>query len=324
MGEKTDLSLETGGAALIHTGGMLPKNSDAVVMVENTQIASRNQLEVLRSAAPGENVLFIGEDIKAGEEIIPAGKRLGPADIGGLAALGILNVMVSIPPKVGIISSGDEVVPPSTALSLGQVRDINTYSLTSLVSETGGVVKSFGIVPDIRDRMTATLSKALVECDMVVITAGSSASSRDLTADVINEMGKPGVIIHGVNVRPGKPTILAVCDGKPVIGLPGNPVSALIIAKLFVRPLIDFFYNIPQKTWRPYVMASLSSNVPSQAGREDWIPVVLKTVEKDLMAVPIYFKSNFIFNLTKADGLMRIAPDANGLPSGTVVEVYPM
>jgi molybdopterin molybdotransferase len=321
MGGKPTFTITAGSCGLIHTGGMLPEGADAVVMLENTQTARPGEVEILRPAASGENVIRIGEDVQAGKVVISAGTRLRPAEIGGLMSLGKLEVEVARRPLVGILSSGDEVVPPESEPAPGQVRDINSYALAALVEEAGGQPRLYGIFPDQASLLAEGAARAHAECDLVVITAGSSASARDLTADVIAGLGAPGVLVHGVNVRPGKPTILAVCAGKPVIGLPGNPVSALVIASLFVRPVIAALLGT-QPPLPPRVSARLSLNLPSQAGREDWIPVRLVPSSEGYLAEPVFGKSNLIFTLVRASGLVRTPPDATGLSAGELVEVY--
>ena len=307
--------------ALIHTGGMIPDGADAVVMVENTQIARDGEVEILRAVSNGENVLQIGEDVSEGQEVIPAGTKLRPAEIGGLMALGVTEITVAKQPVVGILSSGDEVVPPEEELRPGQVRDINSYTLRSLIIHAGGTPMTYGIVPDYFEAMKEKVGKAMSECDLVVITAGSSASTRDLTAKVIDELGEPGVLVHGVNVRPGKPTILGLCDGVPVIGLPGNPVSALVIAGLFVVPVIERLSGLKIDRPNASIPAKLTLNLSSKAGREDWIAVKLNSSETGYLAEPIFGKSNLIFTLVQADGLIRIPPSANGLEAGENVMV---
>ena len=327
MGASPGFSVEPAQCALIHTGGMLPQGAHAVVMVEHTQTSHEREIEILRAAAPGENVIKTGEDVSQGEKVLDRGARLRPPEIGGLMALGILRVRVFTQPKVGILSSGDEVIAPDQTLLPGQVRDVNSYSLGALVEACGGRAVRYGILPDQADRLKERAAQALNECDLVVITAGSSASARDLTAQVIGELGRPGVLVHGVHVRPGKPTILAVCDGKAVIGLPGNPVSALVIASLFVRPLIERLAGLDHsraELLRGRVTARLALNLPSQAGREDWVAVRLEPEQDGLRADPIFGKSNLIFTLARADGLVRIPPDATGLSAGACVEVYLM
>ncbi len=321
MGQSPGFNLMSGHASLIHTGGMLPDGADAVVMLENTQTTGSGELEVLRPLGVGENILQTGEDVKAGQEVIPAGRKLRPADIGVLMALGITQITVIKPPRVAVLSSGDEVVPPTVTPQPGQVRDINSYSLSSLIQQNGASPVRYGIVPDRREVLFETLRKALQECDAVVITAGSSASTRDLTAEVIEQTGNPGVLVHGVNVRPGKPTILAVCDGKAVVGLPGNPVSALVIARLFVTPLIYHLAGNVPPTFKPSIIARLKINIASQAGREDWIPARLVKSGQGFEVEPIFFKSNLIFMLAQADGLIYIPADATGLSTGDFVQV---
>ena len=321
MGRAPDFVLASGQAALIHTGGMLPDGADAVVMLEYSQPSRPGEIELLRAVAPGENVLLAGEDVRVGEEVLPAGTLLRPAEIGGLMALGLTQVSVSRSPVVAVLSTGDELVPPAQIPAAGQVRDINSYTLSALIQKHGGQPRRFDLVPDSAGALRSALRTALDNSDLVVITAGSSASTRDLTAAVIAEMGEPGVLVHGVNVKPGKPTILAVCDGIPVIGLPGNPVSALVIAGLFVVPVLERLLGLPAGRPRPALPARLSVNIPSQAGREDYVPVRLNPSDSGLAAEPVFYKSNLIFNLARADGLVCIPADATGLPAGAEVEV---
>lgn len=321
MGKVAGFALPKNQCALIHTGGMLPDGANAVVMVEYTQQVQVDEVEILRAVALGENVLKAGEDVAEGQEVIPGGIRLRPAEIGGLMALGLTRVRVSQQPRVGIISSGDEVVPPEQEIKPGQVRDVNAYTLSALTQDLGGVPVRYGIIPDRVKPMRIMAEKALQECDVVVITAGSSASTRDLTAEVINALGTPGVLVHGVEVRPGKPTILAVCNGKPVIGLPGNPVSALVIASIVVTKVLEALLGVRRFTPAPSVQARLTLNLPSQAGREDWIPVRLVSGPEGYQAEPVFGKSNLIFTLVRANGFIRIPADATGLHAGQQVEV---
>ncbi len=326
MGAAPSFSVQRGQCALIHTGGMLPVGADAVVMVEYTQTASTTQIEILHPCAPAENIIQVGEDVRAGEVVIPAGTLLRPQEIGGLAALGITRLEVARKPHVGILSSGDEVVPPEVEPAAGQVRDVNSSSLSALVEAAGGRAVPYGIFPDQAEALYAGAQQALAECDLALITAGSSASTRDLTAEVIQRLGAPGVLVHGVNIRPGKPTILAACAGpggkrKAVIGLPGNPVSALVVARLFVTPLLRLLLGLPPDPIQPSVLARLALNLPSAAGREDWAPVRLVCIHNTIMAEPIFGKSNLIFTLVRAHGLVRIPSAATGLNAGEIVEV---
>jgi molybdopterin molybdotransferase len=321
MGSEPGFTITMGECGLIHTGGMLPEGADSVVMVEHTQSIYDEDIEVMRSVAVGENVLKVGEDVAKGQQVMEAGTFLGPAEIGGLMGLGITRVRVYQKPRVGILSTGDEVIPPEQELKPGQVWDINSYSLAALVEKSGGIPVLYGILSDQFNQLKEGILHALSECDMVVVTAGSSASVRDLTANVINEIGEPGVLVHGVNVRPGKPTILAVCNGKVVIGLPGNPVSGLVIARLFVVPVIAAFQGTRHSPPDAVVYARLTVNLASQSGREDWIPVRLLTKADEYLAEPIFGKSNLIFTFAKADGLVRIPPDDTGFNAGQIVQV---
>jgi molybdopterin molybdotransferase len=332
MGAAPAFAVAAGTCAIIHTGGMLPVGADAVVMLETAQPIGTSDptavpggdIEILKTAAPGDNVIRAGEDVRAGEVVIQAGREIRAQEIGGLMALGILSVAVRARPRVAIISTGDEVVEPHLRPQPGQVRDVNGQCLAALVADHGCEPVLFGIVPDEPGGLLSAARRALDDCDMLVITAGSSASTRDLTATTIQSLGSPGVLVHGLSIRPGKPTILGVCEGKPVIGLPGNPVSAFVVARLFVLPAASRLQGRQGLGSPPTVPALLSVNLASQAGREDWWPVKL---EADLSkrahqtAVPVFGRSNLIFNLVSADGLVRIPPDANGLEAGELVQV---
>ncbi|MEW6083806.1 MAG: gephyrin-like molybdotransferase Glp [Chloroflexota bacterium] len=333
MGDVPAFEIGSGQSALIHTGGMLPPGADAVVMLEYTQQVGaglrpaptgQNEIEIFRAAAEGEGVIRVGEDVAEGQLILPKGRVMRPAEIGGLLALGITSLRVARMVKVGILSTGDEIIPPEQSAKPGQVRDINSYTLSALIEKNGGDAKRYGIVRDQFDLLKDAAAKALSECDALIVTAGSSASTRDMTADVIRSLGEPGVLVHGINTRPGKPTILGVCSGKAVIGLPGNPVSALVNGYLFVVPVIEKLLGALPKP-KPTVPARLTVNLPSQAGREDWWPVRLienrKSQIENWEAEPIFGKSNLIFTLANADGLLRIPPDATGLSAGEIVEV---
>ena len=324
MGTKAEKILGENESVVIHTGGMLPEGADAVVMVEYTQQSLENEIEVMKAVGVGENVIQIGEDVAEGDLVIRSGTRMRPAEIGGLMALGKTEISAAEKPLVGIISSGDEVIRPEEEILPGQVRDINSYSLKTLVEEVGGKPKLYGIIEDTMETMISKVSKAIEECDLVIITAGSSASKRDLTARVINHIGEPGVLVHGVNVKPGKPTILSLVGDTPVIGLPGNPVSALVIAGLFVVPVIKKLLGLENDRQKPRIHAVLGVNIASSSGREEWVPVKLIQDNGGLVAEPIFGKSNLIFTLVKAEGLVRIEPDSNGILAGEQVEIWLM
>ena len=347
MGEAASVRLDEAQCALVHTGGMIPADADAVVMVEHTQrvggtegkggkqgkdghedevsvsvvsLFSPFSIEIYRPVAVGQNVIQIGEDVRRGDLVLPAGHQIRPQDIGGLLALGIIEIDAAIAPRVGILSQGDEVVAPEETPGPGQVRDINSYTLAALTRRAGGVPVLYPIVPDRLEALEAAARQALDENDMLVISAGSSVSYRDMTAQVIQGLGEPGILVHGVSVKPGKPTILALCGDKPVCGLPGNPVSAMVIFDLFVAPAIRLLLGA-QAAAKTQVPARLARNVASATGREDYVQVRLETREGEQWAVPVFGKSNLIYTLIRSDGVIRIPQDSNGVAQGSWVTV---
>ncbi|MCO6449451.1 MAG: molybdopterin molybdenumtransferase MoeA [Caldilineales bacterium] len=322
MGRAADVALTPGQTAIVHTGGMIPPGADAVVMVENTQRADEISIEVLKAAAVGENVIQVGEDVRAGEQILPIGHRLRPQDVGGLLAVGIVTVEAARRPRIAIISTGDEVIPPDQRPGPGQIRDINSYTLSLLAQRAGADPVPFGIIPDRRAALEGACKRAVETCDIVVLSAGSSVSYRDMSFDVISELGQPGVLAHGISIRPGKPTIIGVAQGKAIFGLPGNPVSAMVLFDLLVAPAIRLHLGAePMGAFKPQVQARLSRQIPSAAGREDHIQVRLETRTGELWAVPIFGKSNLIYTLVRADGVVRIPLDSLGIEQGAWVTV---
>jgi molybdopterin molybdotransferase len=321
MGSEAIESIQPTQALSIHTGGMIPPGADAVVMIENTELVGTSEIEVYKPVAQGENILQKGEDVQEGEVVLPAGQVIRAQDMGGLMALGKTEVMVSKKPRVGILSTGDEIIPPDAAPKPGQIRDINSYTLSALVSKAGGIPLRRGIIPDRYEDLLEAAQEAHAEDDIVVITAGSSVSVHDQTANVIGELGKPGVLVHGVSIRPGKPTILALAGDVPFIGLPGNPVSALVVAGLFVVPILRRLLGIKGGEIQPQIQAKLTTNVASETGREDYLPVRLLHEEDGWFAEPVFGRSNLIFTLVRADGLVQIPPEATGLPKGAEVTV---
>lgn len=320
MGAAPNFDLKPTQAALVHTGGMIPKGADAVVMIEVTQRTRENEIEVLKAVAPNENILQIGDDIGEGDEVVSAGHILRAQDLGGLAALGITQIKVARKPRIALLATGDEVVAPESEISLGQIRDVNSYAVAGQIIRAGGIPVRGGIAPDQFDQLKSKAAQALSDCEALVLSAGSSVSVRDMTADVINQLGIPGMLVHGVAVKPGKPTILAVADGKPVIGLPGNPVSAMVCADLFVVPMIYRLLGCKTPPTNRSVHLKVTHNVASQAGRVDYIPArIIKRSGEDWVE-PIFGKSNQIFTLVFADGMIIIERDSNGIEAGQVVE----
>ena len=321
MGHAPNRALGTGECARIATGGMLPDGADAVVIVEQTQEVGQATIEALRAVAPGENVVQVGEDVRTGDPILPRGHVLRPQDLGGLVALGVTAVRVARRLRVGIVSGGDELVAPEQAPAPGQIRDINSYTLAAMIRRDGHVPCLAGVFPDDYDALERAARAALEANDVVILSAGSSVSARDMTAQVVDGLGKPGVLVHGVSLKPGKPTILAVCSDKPVFGLPGNPVSCMVTYDLFVSPTLARLTGAVRPPRRT-VSARLSRNIASATGREDYVQVRLEgRADGGLDAVPVFGKSNLIFTLIRADGMLKVPLDAGGLAAGAQVEV---
>lgn len=317
MGSLAPDALGAGQAIAVPTGGAIPAGADAVVMVEHVAVAMTGTIEVMRPAAPGEGVVSADEDVAAGAVVAAAGRRLRAADLALLAAAGIVSVEVHARPRVAIVSTGDEVVPPEATPAAGQVRDATAVGLGSLVLEAGGLPDLLGIVPDDPVALRSVLSDALDSSDVVVVSAGSSVGARDLTADVVATLGAPGIWCHGLALRPGKPTLLAECDGVPVIGLPGNPASALVVFRLIGVPLVRRVGGLAEDTPEPPVLAVLATDVASQAGRLDVVQVLLV----DGRAEPVFGRSALLAPLARSDGYLIVPEAAGGLYAGTEVEV---
>lgn len=325
MGESPRFSIGPGEAAKISTGGMLPSGTDSVVMIEHTEAIDDSTIEVYRSVAPGQHQIEKGEDFKKGETILSTGQRLRPQETGLLAAFGIEQVKVFQRPVIGIISTGDEVIPIDESPKAGQIRDINTYTLSSFVKEAGGVPVVFGIVGDDFDSLLDKCTQALVHTDMALISGGSSVGSRDFTIEVFSSLPDATILFHGIPISPGKPTILADVQHKPFWGLPGHVVSAMIVFTVIVRPFIDRISGLsPQRLSKFRIPATLTRNISSAQGRIDYIRVRLNERNGTLWAEPILGKSGLINTMVKADGLIEIGIHTEGLNEGAAVEIIPI
>lgn len=324
MGVKPEFKINPGGAVKISTGGMLPEGANAVMMVEYTEQIDDTTIEARRSISPWENVVREDEDLKIGEIILRKGRRLRPQDIGILAGIGKTNIKIYRKPKIAIISTGTEIIPAEGEPRIGQVRDINSYTLGACIEEAGGVPVYRGIIKDevvlLEQEIKKTIKKDKVEA--IIISGGSSVGVKDITLEVLNRLGKPGVLIHGVSVKPGKPTILAIADNRPIFGLPGHPVSAMIIFDLFVRPLINWLqggkynYNFAKE-----IEVELTCNMVSDSGREDYIRVFVYKEGEKVYAEPILGKSGLISTMVRASGLIKIGLNVEGLEKGSKVVV---
>ena len=324
MGRLPDCRVAPGEAVRIHTGAMLPEGADAVVMVEETNQHGA-EIEVLAATPAGDNLLFPGEDVRPGTVAVAAGTRLDVAALGGLAALGAATVGVRGRPRIAILSTGDEVVAVGERPAGAQVRDVNATTVAATVAGAGGEPVPLGIVPDDRALLTARARAALDGADALVISAGSSVSHRDITAEVVSALGAPGILAHGIAIRPGKPTILALCDGKPVIGLPGNPASAVVVAWRILAPLVR---RLGGEAGVPLdgdgtIDAVLALDLPSRPGREEYVPCRLDRATDPPRATPHFGESNLIFTLVRSDGLAIVPIDRSGLHAGERVRVVP-
>ncbi len=318
MGVPPAIELAPGAAVSIATGAPLPLGADAVVKVEHTQPATAELIEVSRPAAPGEGMVRADEDAVSGAELARPGRPLRPHDLGLLASAGITRLAVRARPRVAIVSTGDELVPPDTgSLATGQVRDASGPALSALVREAGGEPEFAGIVPDDREALVETLRSALAGCDVLVVSAGSSVGARDETAAAVASLGEPGIWCHGLALRPGKPTLLADCGGVPVIGLPGNPRSALVVFRLVGIPIVRAVGGCSEVPPEPSARARLDRDLPSAAGRLDVVQVRLEGGE----AVPLFGSSSLLSVLTAADGYLVVPEAATGLAAGSEVEV---
>ncbi len=324
MGKEVKRSLKKGETMRIATGGMLPSGADSMVMVEYTEEMGDGTVEIQRSVSPWENILRVGEDVKKGAPIFAAGRRLRAQDLGALTGVGITKVPVYSRPVVALISTGDEIVSPEQTPKPGQVRNVNQYSLRAMIAEAGGETIDLGVVKDDRAAFEKAMAAALKQADVVMISGGSSVGVKDMTVDVICSFPRAEVFFHGISIAPGKPTIFAKATGKPVMGLPGHPVSALVVFSLFGAPLIRMMSGeaaasafAPLRTTR----ARLSQNVASAPGREDYVRVVLENRNDVQLAVPLPGKSGAVFSLVQADGMICIPHNEEGKETSEEVEV---
>jgi molybdopterin molybdotransferase len=324
MGKEALQPLGTGQAIRISTGGMMPPESDAVVMVEYTDETDAGLVEIHRSVSPWQNVIQIGDDIKKGELVFKRGRRLRAHDLGALTGVGISTVPVYLRPRTGLISTGDEIVDADTDPMPGQVRNINQHSLAGLIEGCGGELRDWGVIGDDKDQLIRAIGEALRWSDLVLLSGGSSMGAKDIALEAILSFPDSEFIFHGISVSPGKPTIFAKACGKPIVGLPGYPVSALVIFDLFAAPLIRKLGGEDESAVTQFsktLRATLKTNIASQVGREDYVRVILERDSQRWLATPLPSKSGAIFTLVKADGMVRIDLNQDGLEQGEEVEV---
>jgi len=333
MGVMPSSGIGRGECMKIATGGALPEGADAVVMFEQTQRVDDRSIEVVKAVAPGENVSATGEDMRRGEAVFRAGHVIRPQDMAALAGMGMTRVPVIAKPRVAIISTGNEIVPADTVPGPGQIRDSNSYNLEGLIALAGGVAVRKGILPDDYHRLRAALTDAMKDCRIILFTGGSSVGTADFTARVINDLGPPGVLVHGVSIKPGKPLIIGLVRDAgdrasiPVFGLPGHQAAVSICFEVFVKPVLTRFTGeVPNPVLvglpvQRTVTAKLSRSIASSPGREDHVRVTLEKREDGLWARPVFGASGLISTLVKAVGTVVVPVNTIGIEAGDEVEV---
>ncbi|NFS06329.1 molybdopterin molybdotransferase MoeA [Clostridium botulinum] len=321
MGKIPEVNMNfPGDCVYVPTGGMIPEGADSVVMVEYTERVHEDTVLINKATAYGEKVVEIGEDIAKEEVIIKKGERLRPYEIGVLSSLGITKVPVCRKPKVAIISTGDEIVDPNKELKLGQIRDINSYLLQASIIEDGAIPINYGIIRDDFNLLKNTVEKAIEDTDIVLISGGSSVGKKDITIDVINSLGDPGVFVHGIAIKPGKPTIIGNVKDKIVFGLPGHPLSAAIVYKIIAKHYIDKIAGAKEEVFP--IICKFNINYHSAKGREEYLPVTLNWQENEIIASPIFSKSGLISGFSKAYGFIKIDKNLEGIKKDEKVFVY--
>ncbi|MBU2488729.1 MAG: molybdopterin molybdotransferase MoeA [Proteobacteria bacterium] len=323
MGQAPDFPLGPGQAARIATGGMLPLGADAVVMKEQAENVDETLVEVYRSVAPGENVLAKGEDAPQGSVVLSAGTRLRAQELALLAGLGITRIRVRRPVTCAILSTGDEVVPADEKPGPGKIRDMNTHALLGQCLAAGFSPVPLGLVPDNPDALFAACEKGLSACDCLLISGGSSVGARDYTVPVIQRLPDAEILVHGVAISPGKPTILASAAGKPVWGLPGHVTSSMVVFEALVRPFTQRLAGLAlEKDQRFPIPCRLTANVAAAQGRVDYVRVRLIQREGEWWAEPVFGKSGEIRTMVAADALVPLAENSEGADAGAWVEAY--
>ena len=318
MGKAAGGALPAGQCVYVPTGGALPAGADCAVMLEYTENYGDGIVGVMKPGVPGLNVIFRGDDVHPGKIILSSGRLLSPPDIGALAAIGKTRVPVVKRLRVAVISTGDELVPPEKTPGAGQVRDVNSPLLTALLTGLGAQGVDYGIIADDEALLRETLLRAAEECDAVIVSGGSSVGVKDAVCRIIESVGE--LLLHGIAIKPGKPTIMGKVGSKPLIGLPGHPVAAFFVARLFVLPLLGRLMN--REITEYAVTAALTESVSANHGRAQVNACCLEKAEGRLMAVPIRSKSGLITQLAGADGFFVIDRDCEGLAKGAEIKVF--
>jgi len=318
-GEWPKIKIRRGQCTKIDTGAPVPKGANAVVMLEHST-ARAKAVRVFRAVAPGENIAKRGSEIKRGTKVLKAGEMITPQTLGTIAAIGRKRVKVYSPPKVAVISSGVELVAAGSPLKRGKIYDVNGPAICRAVELCGGEASYLGVARDEFRSLATLLKRGLTTCDVVVLSGGSSAGAGDIAPSVVNGLGNPGVLVHGLALRPGKPTFLAVVQGKPIFGLPGYPVSALMVFDQLVVPYLRRLGGLPQVE-RAKVRAKLASKILSARGRRELVPVKLVQKWQKIYAEPILKGSGAITSLSLADGYIDVPLEREIVGKGEAVEV---
>lgn len=325
MGETPDFSIGAGEVAQISTGAMLPKGADAVMMIEHTQNLDDTTIEAYRGVAPGQHVIQVGEDVGKEQPVLAKGIEIRAQEVGFLAALGCEKVTVYKKPVVGILSTGDEIVALGDPLPLGKVRDVNSYTLAGLVANAGAEPVCYGIIQDDFENMLDACRSTLAQSDMILISGGSSMGTRDLTVQVLAALPDTDVLVHGISISPGKPTILARTGRKPFWGLPGQVTSAMVAFVAVVRPFVDRLAGRVRSRRTAFnLVGRLTRNISSVQGRIDYVRVRLEKKKGGLWVHPVLGKSGLIHTMIKADGLVAIGMNVEGLEKGDRVNIIPI
>jgi len=321
IGKTYNIEIKEGEAIYVPTGGIIPKGANAMVMIEYIEKLDENTIAVYKPSAPGAGIMFVGDDYKQDDFLFSKGHRIKRKDVGVLASQGIEEVLVYKKIEVSIISTGDEIVNIFETPKLGQIRDINSYTLGTMVEEIGGSVNCRITLKDEYDEIKETVENRLEESDLVILSGGSSAGEHDMTVDILNDIGEPGVLAHGLAIKPGKPTIVAKINEKVIFGLPGHPVSAIVVFKVLVEKYIkEIFYNNHEEEHT--IIAELSENIKSAEGKETYQMIKLVKKENGYIAQPIYAKSGAISLLMNADGYIKTSIRSEGLIKNETVNVY--
>ena len=317
MGQGVNFPLNAEACVAVPTGGAVPKGANSVVMLDYTEDYGDGTIGVSRPVAPGENMIFRGDDVFPGKVILRKGRVLSSADIGALAAIGRVQVPVVKKLTVGVISTGDELVPPEVQPCPGQIRDVNSPMLEAMLTAFGCHVINYGIVIDDEALLTRKVQQATAECDVVLLSGGSSVGVKDAACRIIESMGK--LLLHGIAIKPGKPTILGKAGAKPLVGLPGHPVAAYFITKLFVLPLLGQLSGRDMTAYT--VTAKVTQSISANHGRAQYHCCRLSRKGAQVWAEPIRGKSGLITTLAGADGYFCIDRDCEGLPQNAEIQV---